>query len=590
MLTMFKNKQVKPHFFALLIFFFAAVYITYPLIFHLGEYVTGSGDELLISWILHWVVDAILTGNITHFFDANTFYPYENTLAYSDIFITSSLLALIPYLLIDEPIVLFNFTFFSSLFLLGFSVFALSYYLSKNLLSSLLSGLLVIFAPTLLDKKMHIQILAIWFVPFAILFFFHFLRTHKIKFLIISLGFFIAQTYNSFLPGYFIIFSYLIIYITYFLKSKRDALTLVTKKSIAAIFISIALIIPIAIPYFQVSHEFDYVRDIRDTIHFGLQPEDFFYPSSDTRFYDLLISLPFNQISQNDEFKVGYLGMAFTSLVLLVIIGFSTSIKKKGYELIAVFSISLTGLLLSFGPVLHLGRQTIHDPFPIPLPYLLFYYLVPGFQGFRNSGRWEMLFVISIAIVIAIILPILLHNISKRKQYLMYAILILACITEFNFPLRYQKAPKYKDFPQVYSWLDTTPKDTAIVEMPIYNWNMHPYTYDDILRQYYGTVHLRKTLNGASGFSPPPWQDVVTKLLKTFPDNTSLTTLQDLGIDYIVVHKDDYDRLASDNFTLNQIPMRDGEQVITMLNTSKQVKFVIRFGNDYVYTFRDNEK
>src|SRR6185437_10531857 len=112
------------------------------------------------------------------------------------------------------------------------------------------------------------------------------------------------------------------------------------------------------------------------------------------------------------EFKPGYLGAVF-SLLLLLTIGFTVKYRKELtiYEKIFL-SIVFLGLILSFGPFLHLGRQTIHHPFPIPLPYLIFYYLLPGFQGFRNSQRWEMLFIIGMAIIISLTLASLLKKIS----------------------------------------------------------------------------------------------------------------------------------------------------------------------------------
>src|SRR3981081_3085142 len=88
---------------ALILFFVASIYITYPLLFHLGEYATGRGDELLIAWITSWDIHA-LTTNPLSLFDANIFYPYHNSLAFSDIFLTTSILSFIPLKLINQPI------------------------------------------------------------------------------------------------------------------------------------------------------------------------------------------------------------------------------------------------------------------------------------------------------------------------------------------------------------------------------------------------------------------------------------------------------------------------------------------------------
>jgi len=124
---------------AFFIFFLLVIYITYPLIFNMGSMATGLGDELVIAWIQNWVIHS-LSANPFALFEANLYFPYHNTLAYSDLFLTSSILSIIPLKLIGEPIAVVNFTLISSLVLLGFSVYLLSFYLTKNFLASLLSS------------------------------------------------------------------------------------------------------------------------------------------------------------------------------------------------------------------------------------------------------------------------------------------------------------------------------------------------------------------------------------------------------------------------------------------------------------------
>ena len=206
---------------AFLIFFFSAAYITYPLIFHLSEFATGFGDELLISWIQNHAIFS-LVHNPLEIFNGNIFYPYQNTIAYSDLFLTSSILSAIPVYLFKEPIAAINFTFISSLTLLGFSVFLLSYYLTKNFFASLVSGMLVVFSPAVLDKKVHLQILSIQWVLLSILFFIHFLRTKYSKWLVVSMFFFVIQAFNSFLPGYFLVFFYAVVILIIFLTDKKQ--------------------------------------------------------------------------------------------------------------------------------------------------------------------------------------------------------------------------------------------------------------------------------------------------------------------------------------------------------------------------------
>lgn len=571
--------------FACFIFFFIGVFITYPLIFHLGDYVTSYGDELLIGWIHNWVLHAISTDPLS-VFNANIFYPYHNTLAYSDAFIISSLLAWIPLLILKEPITVVNFILIVSIFLLGFSLYLLAYSLTKNFLASLLTGVLVLFSPAVLGYYIHLQMLFIACVPLAILFFLLFMKTGETRYFGISLVFFLLQIYNSFLPAYFIVFSFVIIFLYRWLSDKTTVKQFFTGRNSILIGIILLIAFPVIVPYLQVSKEFNYTRDIRDAVHLALQPEDMLYTSQFSRFYPYLNNLPFNKVSQNDEFKAGFLGAAFTLLTLYALWYCVKNFKTINYVFKSFFTIGIVGWIISLGPVLHLGRQTVHEPFLIPLPYALFYYVLPGFNGFRNSARWEMLFVLVMAILIALVLNQMFQRLSVKKQITMYLILFAAIIIEFNFPMQFQKMIQVKDFPKVYSWIATTPKDAAIIEMPIYNWNMFPYGMIELHRMYYSTVHFRKMVNGGSGFTPPPFEKLYYELDATFPSDVSLDTLKKMGITYIVVHKKEYDDMYRNNFMINGTVIKDGQEVIDVLLDNTSVKLVRQFNTDYVFELK----
>lgn len=566
-----------------LIFFLAATYITFPLLFKLGEITTGFGDELLIAWIMNWVVHALTTNPIM-VFDANIFYPYHNSLAYSDTHFISSIIGIIPWSLFHEPIAMFNFTIISSIILVGFSTYLLAYYLSKDFFASLLSGTLIIFSPAFLDKIVHIQILAIQWVPLAILCFFIYLEKNKLRYLILSCIFFLIQTYNSFLPGYFILFSWIVIGFFTFLQDRKSIKTFIHRKSTGILVITFFLLIPLAKPYYEVSHEFAYVRDIRDSIHFALQPEDLLYANQFTRLQPLLSSFQsLNNYPKNASLKPGYIGLVFSALTVLSLLYVIKTIKKRSVALVSLLSISLIGLVLSFGPALHWGRQTIHNPFVIPLPYVLLYYIVPGFQGMRNTARWEMLFILAIAIVIAIMLSRIRKVLTTRVVLGLYVVLFCGIILEFNFPLRFESAMQKRDFPPVYSWLRTTSLDATFIEMPIYVWNMQPYVFEENYREYYSVVHFRKSVNGASGFTPPPWENMARNLLKDFPSDDSYNHFRSIGIDYVIVHRDQYNKLVEDNVEVDRIRIKSGNEIVDQLENDKRYEKVKQFGDTLVF-------
>ena len=547
------------------LFLISAIYLTYPLIFHLTNFATGYGDELLIAWIQNHTIYSLFHSP-TQLFNGNIFYPYLNTMAYSDIFLASSILSAPLILIFKEPIVAVNFTLISSLIMLGFSIFLLAYYLTKNYLASLIAGLMVVFSPAVLDKKVHLQILSVFWVPLSILFFLHFFKTKKSRWLALSMIFFVIQTSNSFLPGYFLIFFFSIYAISTFLKKGANIALLFQKKNLFIFLVSFLVLLPLVIPYFKVSKEFNYTRDIRDSIHFALQPEDFLVTSSDSRMQNVLPQSFRVDKFHNGEIKPGFLGLVFSILSIASLIYF---IKKRKRDLasISFFATGLLGLVTSLGPAMHLARQTIHHPFLIPLPYALFYYILPGFSGFRNSARWEVLFILCFAPLIAFMLAELFKKIGKEKSLIVSFFMILAIVLEFNYPLNFYKVPQISKFPEVYSFLKENPKPAIFI--PVCNWN-DKCGSEEFLRVYYSDQDFPQMVNGTSGFSPPAWQNEIQTINNNFPSSLSLNLIKQTGAKYIIFEKSTWDKY----FKFDPLPS---------LESNKNLKLIRKFDNTYVF-------
>lgn len=573
--------MVKNILFSFLYFFFVAVYITYPLIFHLTDFIPGLGDELLITWIMNWNIHSFLSDPL-NIFNANIFYPHHNSLAFSDAFFTLSLIAFLPVIILKEPVVAYNFSLIFSFITLGFFTYLLTYYLSKNHFSGIISGTLVAFSTFTLTRIMHLQVISIQWVPLSLLFFLIFSKTGSFRYIILSCIFFILQTLNSFLPGYFLLFGFSFFLIYFYFRQKNYFINFISKKIIIIILFSGVILIPFTIPYFSVSKEFDYIRDIRDTIHFGNRPEYLFYSSDKTKLQPFLL----NVVYANDKgpYKYdGYLGFAIFILITLSLL-FRYVFKKFKNNYFNIFTfIGIFSFILSLGPVFQWGGKVIKSPFMIPLPYALFYYLIPGFKGFRNSARWEMLTVFAMSIAIGIFIAKIFNKKSIFFKATITVIICAAVILEFNAPMKFENVSKHSDFPKIYSYINTLPKDAVIAEFPIYNWDMLPYSRQELMREYFSTMHFRKMINGGSGFSPPPWQEKVRFLAREFPSKETIKELKKIGVKYIIVHGDEYNHLKKNNFSLKGKPIPGFEFIKHFLFSSKEVKQIKNFDSDVVY-------
>src|SRR5262245_3885311 len=70
------------------IFILLSLVMTYPLILDLANFSIYHlySDALLEAWTLKWDIHSLLSGftGLQNFWNANIFYPYPNTLAYSE--------------------------------------------------------------------------------------------------------------------------------------------------------------------------------------------------------------------------------------------------------------------------------------------------------------------------------------------------------------------------------------------------------------------------------------------------------------------------------------------------------------------------
>jgi hypothetical protein len=205
---------------------------------------------------------------------------------------------------------MYNIGFIVSITSLGWGVYLLTRHVAHDRLSAVLSGAIVAYSSYTLSKFMHLQLLSICLVPISLTFFLRYIEHKKIRdyqlFLILCL----LQLYNSILPAYFIMVSVIIITPISLYKKRIVWGDLVSGNVLFSTLVFVLLLLPIAVPYFSVSKEFSYVRDIRDSIQFANRPEYTLYPSSKTK----LNSFLHNVVYKNDPgpfFYDGYISAVF---------------------------------------------------------------------------------------------------------------------------------------------------------------------------------------------------------------------------------------------------------------------------------------
>jgi hypothetical protein len=85
-------------------------------------------------------------------------------------------------------------------------------------------------------------------------------------------------------------------------------------------------------------------------------------------------------------------------------------------------------------------------------------------------------------------------------------------------------------------------------------------------------------VNGYSGFSPPPWQEFITFMTKSFPQQKSIDKLQEMGVNYIIIDKTMFNK----EYTFNHGKYK-GDTIVTALKKNHSVSFIKTIDNYIIF-------
>src|SRR5258707_966352 len=143
--------------------------MTWPVTPNMGRSLEQWGDALLQTWTLDWDAHALLT-NPLHFANANAFYPYANSLAFSETLIGQAILVAPVIWLTDNPVLAYNLLLLGSFVLCGWGMYLLAKELSGSRIAGLVAGVIFAFFPHRFGQLSHLHLLTAQWMPFCLLF------------------------------------------------------------------------------------------------------------------------------------------------------------------------------------------------------------------------------------------------------------------------------------------------------------------------------------------------------------------------------------------------------------------------------------
>ena len=514
-----------------LIYLATAVLATYPLVKHIDNKVPFDlGDPLFMSWLVSWNDSFFLSQqfSLPKLFNTNIYYPYRNTLAYSDLMLIPSLLVLPVYYATHNPLITVNVLLVLLLAGTATAMFLLAEYLTGNAAAAFMVGLLYAFSTFHLAQIGHIQLHTDVFFILMLLFLHKWLDRHRVRYLVLAAIMLWLEALSSW---YYAIYAgmLLVLFVGFFSVWRELKLD---RRNLVSLAVTVSLLgvvaFPFIRPYLQLHQSMpNFERNLSEAAFYAAGPTDY----TATVPENLLWGKWFKRA------KPGVEDILFPGLAVLVLaaagaagMARSVSLKERAGQIKLFYAVvAWIALVLSLGPY-----KMVHGRF-VPLPYFIPFELVPGFKSMRVPARFGVLVLLGLCVLAAFGADRLIKLWQERRlnngraDYLAAAALAFIVIQQISWPIPLsQPIASGNHIPAIYKWLAKTTHSGAIIELP-------PVQSEQVKYVYYSAYHGKRLVNGYSGYTPPLWADLEPKMAD-FPSKRSVAYLRQLGVEGVIVH------------------------------------------------------
>lgn len=558
--------MLRRHSAAAAIFVLLTIVLTNPLILHVWNAVEDKQDALLNTWIMAWVGHASIADPL-NLYEANIYYPYRDTLAFSESLVPQGLLALPVTLATDNPIFGYNLVLLAMFWLNAIAMYLLVLDWTGRRGAGLVAGAVYAFNPFNLGNLAQLQLVSLGWLPLAILYLRRVLaawrpsqeRRHYLRNGAVFALFLILQSLSSI---YFALLSCFAvgIYFLWWLWSNSSAseastigedskgrgrLVFISSRAktlrppILAFAASLAVVavvlIPFLLPYVSVQRDLGFRRSPEESEPFSANLHQFVEVSHENAIYSKFMA------PSPVKFVGGYpLDNLFPGLVALLLAGIGIVSSKRRERW-------LLGVILAFAFIMSLGPRLYLTPdqaTTLRLPYLALYTLVPPFQALRAPVRFEALIMFALASLAG--LGVCAMTIRKPHadlanqvtDWTIPLILLALCSVEYlSLPAANTVVlPVDSGIPVVYKWLAQQPRGVAL-ELPMIGVDAQDPRHADLSNQYFTAYHWHPTPDGFSGFFAPRAGEVADEMQR-LPSSRAISLMQALDVRYLILRRD----------------------------------------------------
>lgn len=496
-----------------------AVGMSWPLAARLGSDIGKDlGDPLLQAWQVAWIGHALLDAPFD-LWQANIFWPFRDTLAFSDALVGYAPAGLAAQVSPHAALVTYNLLFLGAYSLAFLGAYLLGRELGLGIPGAVAAGAAFAYAPWKLTQNGHLHVLSSGGFVLAL---FLLLRGYRRErpWLVIA-GWAVAawQMTLGFTLGLQLAYLLLLLALAALVPLVLGRLPRPGRRVAAATIVG-ALLFTVASglmarPYVRVLDAHPEIeRDRTPAYVEGFSPRlrSFLAAPLHSWLWADATYRARKPLGAYDEQSL-FPGL---TIVALAVVGAFGGVLSRRLRIGLVVGVAACALL-------SLGVRDVTGPEKYLTPYRFLFDFAPGWDGVRTPGRINNLTSLGLALLAGAGLCVVVRRLRSRSlpaAAVAGVALVLAILLEGLGPLTHPRVP---------------PVPEAVRNAPAPH--LHLPTEDDILYVYWSTAGFPATVNGIGGFDPDGYYRLRQEATD-FPDSKSVAALRRLGVRSVLVHPD----------------------------------------------------
>jgi hypothetical protein len=516
-------------------FTLATVVMTWPLWQHPTRRLPSDlVDTLLNTWILGWDADRMLHA-FRGLWDAPIYFPYHNTLAFSENLLGLAIFVAPITWLTGNPVLAYTVGFTASFVLAGIGMYALLATLSGNAISAWVGAVYYAFCPFRFLHISHVQVVDTGWLPIALLALHRYFADDDRRWLAAFAAVSVIQVLCNTYVAYFMLLPFGAVAVDALWRDRARIRHVVELAATAAVVA--AALWPVAAHYVRVRQDYGQVRRRDEMRLASADVQSYFSGSPNIGIWRRLRAGVYTE-PERDLFP------GFAVLVLAAAsVGWLGRAASRARRWVVVYgAVTVAALVLSFGPELYAWGRLVTTH----MPYAWLLRVVPGMDGMRVTARFALIVSLGLSVLAGFGASAIAARLRTNWRVpLTAALVVLMCAESWVVPMTvysYSGSGRPEDR-GVAAWLATRPAG-AVLHMPVRGANFQELHY-----QYATLFHQHPIVNGMTGCASPvvmllnePW----SPLYDAERPAEVARMLRALGVRYVVVHAGDYNMTQLD--------------------------------------------